>query len=61
MATNPQIDKAPAVGSETTNRATAAKRSQEVASRAKHRELVELFGKLELADDYDYQRERDRW
>ena len=60
MATSLPIDKVPAVGSETTKKAAAAKRSQEVASRAKHRELVKLFGKLELDGDYDYNRERAR-
>lgn len=60
MATNLPTDNVPAVGSGTTEKATARKRSQEVTSRAKHRELVELFGKLELDDDYDYKRERDR-
>lgn len=60
MAINLRIDKVPAAGAETTKKATAAKPSQEVALRTRHRELVELFGKLELDGDYDYKRERAR-
>lgn len=60
MAMNLPTDEVPAVGAETIQKATAAKPSQEVASPAKRGELVELFGKLDWNDDYDYKRERGR-
>lgn len=60
MAMNLPIDEVPAVGAETIKKATVAEPSQQVASPAKHRDLVGLFGKLELDDDYDYKRERSR-
>ncbi len=65
MATNLSIDpalldEALAVAGEKTKKATVTKALQEFIARRRQRELVELFGKLDWDEDFDYKRERDR-
>ena len=65
MATNVAIDpellnKALAVGGEKTKAATVNRALREFVARREQERLLELFGKLEWDDDYDYQRERTR-
>ena len=65
MATNLSIDpallnEALAVADEKTKKATVTKALQEFIARRRQGEIVELFGKLEWDDDFDYKRERVR-
>lgn len=65
MATNLSIDpalldEALAVAEEKTKKATVTKALQEFIARRRQGELVELFGKLDWDDDFDYKRERVR-
>ena len=65
MATNLSIDpallnEALAVAGEKTKKATVTKALQEFIARRRQGELVELFGKLDWDDDFDYKRERGR-
>ena len=65
MATNLSIDpallnEALAVADEKTKKATVTKALQEFIARRRQRELVELFGKLDWDEDFDYKRERSR-
>lgn len=65
MATNLSIDpallnEALAVAGEKTKKATVTKALQEFIARRRQGELVELFGKLDWDDDFDYKRERVR-
>ena len=65
MATNLSIDpallnEALAVAGEKTKKATVTKALQEFIARRRQRELVELFGKLDWDEDFDYKRERSR-
>lgn len=65
MATNLSIDpallnEALAVAGEKTKKVTVTKALQEFIARRRQGELVELFGKLDWDDDFDYKRERVR-
>ena len=65
MATNLSIDpallnEALAVAGEKTKKATVTKALQEFIARRRQRELVELFGKLDWDEGFDYKRERSR-
>lgn len=65
MATNLSIDpdllnKALEVGGEKTKKATVNKALREFVARRQQARLVELFGKFDWDDDYDYKRERSR-
>ena len=65
MATNLSIDpallnEALAVAGEKTKKATVTRALQEFIARRRQGELVELFGKLDWDDDFDYKRERVR-
>lgn len=65
MATNLSIDpallnEALAVAGEKTKKATVTRALQEFIARRRQRELVELFGKLDWDEDFDYKRERSR-
>ena len=65
MATNLSIDpallnEALAVADEKTKKATVTKALQEFIARRRQGEIVELFGKLDWDDDFDYKRERVR-
>ncbi|MDE0177631.1 MAG: type II toxin-antitoxin system VapB family antitoxin [Gammaproteobacteria bacterium] len=65
MATNLSIDpallnEALAVADEKTKKATVTRALQEFIARRRQGEIVELFGKLDWDDDFDYKRERVR-
>lgn len=65
MATNLSIDpalldEALAVAGEKTKKATVTRALQEFIARRRQRELVELFGKLDWDEEFDYKRERSR-
>ncbi len=65
MATNLSIDpdllnKALEVGGEKTKKATVNKALREFVARRQQARLVELFGKFDWDEDYDYKRERSR-
>ena len=65
MATNlsidPElIDRALALSGERTKKAAVTKALQEFIARREQKHLLELFGKLEWHDDYDYKAERSR-
>ncbi len=65
MATNLAIDpkllnKALELGGEKTKKATVNKALREFIARREQERLLELFGKLDWDDRYDYRRERMR-
>lgn len=65
MATNLAIDpellnKALEVGGEKTKKATVNRALREFIARREQERLLELFGKLDWDDQYDYKRERTR-
>ena len=65
MATNLAIDpalldRAVAVSGEPTKKAVVTKALQEFIARREQRRIVELFGKLEWDDSFDYKAERTR-
>ena len=65
MATNLAIDptllrKALEVGGEKTKKAAVTKALQEYIARREQRRLLDLFGKVEWDEDFDYKRERSR-
>lgn len=65
MATNLAIDptllrKALEVGGEKTKKAAVTKALQEYIARREQRRLLDLFGKIEWDENFDYKRERDR-
>lgn len=65
MATNLAIDpellnKALQVGGEKTKKATVNRALREFIARREQERLLELFGKLDWDDEYDYKRERTR-
>lgn len=65
MATNLAIDpdlldEAVAVSGERTKKAAVTKALQEFIARRQQRRLVELMGKLEWDDSFDYKAERSR-
>jgi Arc/MetJ family transcription regulator len=65
MATNlsidPElIDRALALSGERTKRAAVTKALKEFIARREQKHLLELFGRLEWDDDYDYKAERSR-
>jgi hypothetical protein len=65
MATNLSIDpklidKALEVSGERTKKAAVTKALQEFIARRQQKNLVELFGKLEWDESFDYKRERQR-
>ncbi len=65
MATNLSIDpelldKALEVGGEKTKKATVNRALREFIARREQERLLELFGKLDWDDEYDYKRERTR-
>ena len=65
MATNLAIDpdlleKALAVGGEKTRNATVNRALREFIARRGQERLLDLFGKLDWDDDYDYKRDRTR-
>jgi hypothetical protein len=65
MATNLSIDpklieRALEVSGERTKKAAVTRALQEFIARREQKRIVELFGKLEWAADYDYKAERSR-
>ncbi len=65
MATNLSIDpdllnEALRVGGEKTKKATVNRALREFLARWKQKGIVELFGKLEWDDEFDYKKERSR-
>lgn len=65
MATNLAIDphlldKALEVGGEKTKKATVNRALREFIARREQARLLELFGKLDWDDEYDYKRDRTR-
>ncbi len=65
MATNLAIDqelldRALAVGGEKTKKATVNLALREFVARREQKRLLDLFGKIEWDDAYDYKRERNR-
>jgi hypothetical protein len=65
MATNLAIDpdlieRALAVSGERTKKAAVTKALQEFIARRKQKRLLELMGKLEWDESFDYKRERGR-
>ena len=65
MATNLSIDpeliqRALEVSGERTKKAAVTKALQEFVARRQQKRLLELIGKLEWDDAYDYKAERDR-
>ncbi len=65
MATNLAIDpvlieRALEVSGERTKKAAVTKALEEFIARREQRRLLELMGKLEWDDSYDYKRERSR-
>lgn len=65
MATNLSIDpellnKALRVGGEKTKKATVNRALREFVARRQQERLLELFGKLDWDDRYDYKSERTR-
>ena len=65
MATNLSIDpelieRALEVSGERTKKAAVTKALQEFVARRQQKRLLELIGKLEWDDTYDYKAERDR-
>ena len=65
MATNLAIDpellnKALEVGGEKTKKATVNRALREFIARREQERLLELFGKLDWDEDYDYKQERIR-
>ena len=66
MATRLTIDpqllaKALKVGGEKTETATVNRALREFIARREQKRLLELFGKFDWDDRYDYKRERVRW
>ena len=65
MATNLAIDpellnKALKVGGEKTKKATVNRALQEFIARREQEQLLDLFGKFDWDDSFDYKRERSR-
>lgn len=61
LAINPELlDKALEVGGEKTKKATVNRALREFVARREQERLVDLFGKLDWDDGYDYKRERTR-
>ena len=65
MATNLAIDpallnKALEVGGEKTKKATVNRALREFIARREQERLLDLFGKFDWDDEYDYKRERSR-
>lgn len=65
MATNLHIDEellseAKRLGGHPTKRETVDAALREFIERRKRREVIELFGAIDFASDYDYKRERQQ-
>ena len=61
LAIDPELlDKALKVGGEKTKKATVNRALQEFIARREQERLLELFGKFDWDDSFDYKRERGR-
>ncbi len=65
MATNIEIDndliqEALKLGGHRTKKAVVQEALQEYVQRRKQLKVIELFGKIEYDDDYDYKKQRGR-
>lgn len=61
MTIDPELlNKALEVGSEKTKKATVNRALREFIARREQERLLELFGKLDWDDEYDYKQERIR-
>ncbi len=61
LAIDPELlDKALKVGGEKTKKATVNRALQEFIARREQERLLELFGKFDWDDSFDYKRERSR-
>lgn len=61
LAIDPQLlDKALEVGGEKTKKATVNRALREFIARREQERLLDLFGKFDWDDEYDYKRERTR-
>ena len=61
LAIDPELlDRAVEVSGERTKKAAVTKALQEFIARREQRRVVELMGKLEWDESYDYQAERSR-
>lgn len=61
LAIDPELlDKALEVGGEKTKKATVNRALREFVARREQERLLDLFGKLDWDDGYDYKRERTR-
>ena len=61
LAIDPQlIERAQAVSGEKTKKAAVTKALQEFIARREQKRLLELFGKLDWEQSYDYKSERSR-
>ena len=65
MATNLAIDpgildEAHKIGGHRTKKATVTEALQEYVQRRKQAHVIDLFGKVDYASDYDYKRQRQR-
>ncbi|MXW43760.1 MAG: type II toxin-antitoxin system VapB family antitoxin [Candidatus Dadabacteria bacterium] len=61
LAIDPQLlDRALEVGGEKTKKATVNRALREFIARREQKRLLDLFGKLDWDDEYDYKRERTR-
>ena len=61
LAIDPELlDKALAIGGEKTKKATVNRALREFVARREQERLLDLFGKPDWDDGYDYKRERTR-
>ena len=61
LAIDPELlDKALKVGGEKTKKATVNRALQEFIARREQERLLELFGKFDWDDSFDYKRDRSR-
>ncbi len=61
MAIDPALlDRALEVGGEKTKRATVNRALREFVARREQERILDLFGKLDWDEDFDYKRERHR-
>ncbi len=61
LAIDPELlDRALEVGGEKTKKATVNRALQEFIARREQERLLELFGKFDWDDGFDYKRERSR-
>lgn len=61
LAIDPELlDEAHRIGRHRTKKATVTEALEEYIRKRKQREILELFGKVEYDEDYDYKTQRER-